>query len=192
MLTPETPAGQYKVKTGETETNTDVESYYTTFDYLIKGAARDPIAANSFKAGKYYRLLTDPQVNGAESNTHDLFAIAANALLATYIADDIVLRAYFDSGGLNMVPNLATAHEVFLHSAGEEFTLHADFTASPATALQNSAFTKEAYAVSSVDYNNCEYTITVPNETSFPGKTRCLCQVQSLFHKTYGDTVAYV
>jgi hypothetical protein len=89
-------------------------------------------------------------------------------------------------------PNVGTAHEVIVHCASEEFTLHADFTKAGGPTVQNNAFTKEAYAVSSIDYNDCEYTITVPNETSFPGKTCCLCQVQSLFHRTYGDAVAYV
>ena len=192
MVTDETPAGLYKVKTGETDANTDNTVFTTTFDYLIRGATPDSITQNTFVTGKYYVVTDDPQVNGAASTCRSVFGIAQAPAFAQKVADGKVLRATLDSGEGGLADNNAIAHEVFLHSTGEEFTLHADFTATPATDIQNSAFIKEAYAVSSVDYNNCEYTITVPNETSFPGKTRCLCQVQSLFHKTYGDAVAYV
>jgi hypothetical protein len=37
MLTSKTPAGQYKVKTGETEANTLDTPYEMTFDFLASG-----------------------------------------------------------------------------------------------------------------------------------------------------------
>lgn len=193
MTTAETPAGRYKVKTGETEANTDNTVFTTTFDYLIRGDnLTDTITKNTFVAGKYYVVTDDPQVDGGPSTARSIFGIAQAPTFIQHIANKKVLLAVLDSGEGGLAANDATAHEVILQSTGAEFTLHADFTATPATDIQNSAFTKEAFAISSVDYNNCEYTISVPNETSFPGKTRCLCQVQSLFHKTYGDAVAYV
>jgi hypothetical protein len=124
-------------------------------------------------------------VNGVVSTTRSLFGYVGETDVWTdAVAAHNVLLCAFSSSSL--VDNAATAHEVKLYATCEEFTLHADFTVAPITAIQNSAFTKEAYAVSSVDYISCEYTITVPNETSFPGKTRCLCQVQSLFHRMFG------
>jgi hypothetical protein len=59
---------------------------------------------------------------------------------------------------------------------GETFTLLADVTST----LQSAAFDGTALALLSVDYNNVDYRIRIPNEASFPGKTRCLVKVEAV------------
>ena len=117
-----------------------------------------------------------------------------------------VFRAVFDSGGFAMIPNAATAHEVIFYPEGTEFELHSDFSTLQVNAggalivpnvliaAQDINFIKKAYAISAREYNNVDYTITIPNETSFPGKTRCLAKIESLSANDISsyDTVAYV
>jgi len=77
MTTAETPAGRYKVKTGETEANTHNTVFTTTFDYLIRGDnLTDTITKNTFVAGKYYVVTDDPQVDGGQSTARSIFGIA--------------------------------------------------------------------------------------------------------------------
>jgi len=58
----------------------------------------------------------------------------------------------------------------------------------------DSDFPGTAYALSSVDYNNVDYRISIPNEASFPGKSRCLVKVESVAAKdlTSADFPVYV
>ena len=57
--------------------------------------------------------------------------------------------------------------------AGTTFAPHVNVVLDP-------DFPGTAYALSSVDYNNVDYRISIPNESSFPGKTRCLVKVEAV------------
>ena len=204
---PMVPAGRYKVIDSETEDNTDGTIFPTTFDYLIRGATPPPLAnLNTFEEGKYYKIINDPLVNGVAPATFEIFGVIDHADFVAGVAAGNIFKAVFDSGGFAMIPNNATAHEVFLYPEGTEFELHSDFSTLQVNAQgafvvpnvfiaeQNVNFIKRAYAISAREYNNVDYTITIPNETSFPGKTRCLAKIESLSANDISsyDTVAYV
>ena len=209
-ITDESPSGQYTILTQSTDAVTWTHApggglrtdklYQNTFHFLKYGVVSgqtDVVTSTNFVAGDLYVIKTQGTVGGeffdAGAAGAPIFDISEGENDADQPAGlvfeciRVPTSATFNGEAIKVGDNGTTTSGDL--AVGTTFTCHK--TAS--TALQSSTFTGTATALSTVDYNNCEYSITIPNESSFPGKTRCLCQVQSVFHRSSnGDSVAYV
>jgi hypothetical protein len=204
----ESPSGQYTILTQPTLHWTyspagglrQIKLYNDTFHFLKNGPVSgqtNVVTSTNFVPGDLYVIKTQGTTGGeffdAGANSTPIFDMSEGENNAEPIAGLVFVclrqptSATFNGEAIRVGDNsTVTSGDLAI---GTTFTCHKNAT----TALQSSTFPGTATALSTVDYNNCEYSIKIPNESSFPGKTRCLCQVQSIFHKSSnGDAIAYV
>ena len=166
------------------------ELYTGLFQYLDLGpvAGLDEVTGDNFVVDKYYIIKT---IGAGNNGTFLANAATADPILsfsgaAQYNAEPgagLYYKCIRQSGAANFE---GVGCEVKLTPVGTRFTT------AVAKADQSTTFAGTATALGTAEYNNIEYPITIPNETSFPGKTRCMCQVQSISHYNIGDTLCYV
>ena len=174
-----TPAGTYQVIADNFKT---LAGYYSeTFSNVRYG----PIAARTASAlvvGQFYAIqdkgtgtLNNAGVGTGATFVNDGAAIVHRILEITdaQLAQEPVAGRYYKCLKVAPAGFDGVAVQVEEQPAGTTFT--------PASlAVLDPDFPGTAYALSSIDYNNVDYRISIPNETSFPGKTRCLVKVEAI------------
>ena len=174
-----TPAGTYQVIADNFKT---LAGYYSeTFSNVRYGpiAAR---AASALVVGQFYAIqdkgtgtLNNAGVGTGATFVNDGAAIVHRILEITdaQLAQEPGAGRYYKCLKVAPAGFTGVAVQVEEQPAGTTFT--------PASlAVLDPDFPGTAYALSSVDYNNVDYRISIPNETSFPGKTRCLVKVEAV------------
>ena len=193
-----TPAGTYQVISDNFYAK---QPYNETFFQLQYGIRDDrPVVSNydDFVEGKYYAIKTkgagDLNKAGNVGTTSSFVNDGSNNPILDMtdgqLGAEPIAKLYYKC--LNQPPSgvANTWGEAVLV---EELPSGSIFQPADNAEL-DSDFPGTAYALSSVDYNNVDYRISIPNEASFPGKSRCLVKVESIAagDVTSYDTVAYV
>jgi len=178
------------MKNGKTTTNTTVgqvvtgNNFETDGLYVIKSMPTD---VNGWRQGGVSGaggVLLDLGANpsGGTGQSKDRQDAEVAELLANgngklvYKCSNNAEDAAFDGVAIyvgTVDPAFPDQHDL---RVGETFILHEDVT----SAFQSATFDGTAYALSAIDYNNLDYKISIPNEASFPGKSRCLVKVESI------------
>jgi hypothetical protein len=180
------PASTYQVKTDDFYAK---QPYSETFFQYINGPIADQTVVtqyDDFVVGKYYAIKTkgigDLNKAGNVGTTASFVrghSVIGNPILDMtdgQLATEPTAGLYYKC--LNQPPSgvtitWGTAVQVEEIKSGTIFKV-AD------TATLEPDFKGTAYALSALDYNNVDYRISIPNETSFPGKSRCLVKVEAV------------